>query len=138
MKIQLIGLPGAGKTTGIARYLECSIIQPTYKDICQYTGSQREYLFKNSIQEFKGNLIAESACGVKTNSTYVLKYAPPITLVYDRLRVRKQAIDTDYLSLLQGQMLHPNRTITNEADLIDALSLLFGDVKNVSIAGSTC
>jgi hypothetical protein len=137
-KIQLIGLPGAGKTTGITEYLKSSIVQPSYKDICEFSGPHREYHFRKAIQLFTGNLIAESACGVHTGSTYVVKYAPPIATIYDRLQKRMQAIDKDYLSLLEGQMIHPNRTINNEADLVDVLQQLFGDVKHVSDSGSTC
>lgn len=124
-RVQVIGLPGAGKTEGISRFFQNhSSLHIDYLDIRNYLGRYRERLFKDAIRASQlESIIAESACGVLIPS-FVIKLDTPIDLVYQQLKNRDQYIDCDYLSLLSSTMVSADRTIRDVEELPSLLKSL--------------
>lgn len=130
MRIQIIGLPGTGKTTGIRNYFKTqkeARDRPLYIDIRNFVGVRREAKFAQAIKSY-AEVIAESACGVPASS-YVIKLQTPIRTVYQRLLERDKHLDEDLLSLYSMQMIRADYTLSTEEDLPSVLSFLFKDGK---------
>lgn len=113
MKIQIIGLPCSGKTTLINKFLETKT-GIDYVDIRSFPRLKKEYLFKKLISEHSGVLIAESACGVAVEPSFVIKISKPIQEIYKLLSLRDKDLDEDYLSLLETQMCPAHYVVSNE------------------------
>lgn len=111
MKIQIIGLPGAGKTTGILSYLKTTPLDIQYLDIRHFAGRYRDRRFKKALLGAAHPVIAESACGVSTVDGTVIAVRPPVQRVYSQLLQRDKTLDEDYLSLLSTQMIPAHYTI---------------------------
>lgn len=127
VKIQVIGLPGAGKTTAIERFLE--IYKPhnvTYLDIRTVYEPNKESKFKKLIEQSKDNVIAESATGVWLANTITVHLDPPIETIYKNLKTRGSNVDPDYLSLLAGQIYTPNYRIIRAEEIPLLLFNLLG------------
>jgi broad-specificity NMP kinase len=126
-QVQIIGLPGAGKTEGITKFLEkYDPLYIHYLDIRNFSGRYRERLFRDAIKESThNNLIAESACGVYIPG-FVIRLDTPIELVYRHLKKRGDKVDCDYLSLLSSTMVPADRTIKYAEDLPSLLKSIFG------------
>lgn len=125
MKVQVIGLPGAGKTTGISKFYweRCpSWDWPLFLDVRDIGYP----LLHISIVSTPQSLIAESACGVQAAS-YVLSLSPPMHIVYDQLMQRDGELDENYISQLASNMPSADRTITSSDDLADALEAIFSN-----------
>lgn len=125
IKIQVTGLPGAGKSTGIRQFLELNP-QITHLDIRDYSGTDGERQFISAIREADFDLIAESACGVRVPST-IVRVVPPISEVYARVLARDGSLDEQLLSLLGGMTVPSEYTITEESNLPGLLEYLFKD-----------
>lgn len=118
--VQVVGLPGAGKTTGINAYLaEIQLHRVQYLDIAHYSGPNKEWDFKRSILEASHTapVIAESACGQPRLPGYVICIDPPPLVIYQRLLERDGVLDEDYLSLLKTCMTRAHRTIDSAEEL---------------------
>jgi len=124
-KIQLIGLPGAGKTTAIQRYLKNTTKKIQYIDIATFPKKDKQNLFKTAIDTTQNSLIAESACGVLAENTYIIKLEPALQDIYVNCIRRDHYVDADYLSLLTGQMIPAHCTIGSTEELPSVLNLLF-------------
>lgn len=120
MKVQVIGLPGTGKTTGIKNYKN----SPLVLDIRNFTGYNKELSFKKKIEQTQQDLIAESACGVNTN-TYIIKLQIPEFDLLRNLQARKEELDYIYFSYLSDRLLPSNYTVSSSEDLTDLLKTLF-------------
>jgi dephospho-CoA kinase len=118
--IQVIGLPGSGKTTYIKQYLENNS-DILYLDISNFVGKRRDHLFAKAIATAPCTVIAESACGVK-GLGFIIKINTPIDQVYERLMKRDKHFDEGYLSQLSTQMITPNCTLTRANDLPNTLA----------------
>ena len=123
-KLQIIGLPGAGKTTQIKRYLEKNKFNTDFLDICNFIGTYRERLFRQTIINYQQDVIAESACGIQ-GIGYVIKINTPIEQIYTQLLERDNFLDEDYLSLLNTQMIVADCTLTVPEDLPGLLKIIF-------------
>lgn len=119
-KIQVIGLPGSGKTTGINNYLKVSTIDVQHVDVSNFRGTYRDQVFWNKVMSAPTNVIAESACGVRSPG-FVIKLLVPVSKVYAQLLARDQELDENYLSLLSTQMIRADYTIGRSEDLPDLL-----------------
>ena len=127
-KIQVIGLPGAGKTTRIKQFLkETNLLDIQHLDIGQLTTTwlTKEQALKKFLTK-KHNLIAESACGIRRKDTIVIKVDTPPFIIYERCLIRDGFVDEDYLSLLSWQMIPASYILQTDSDLPDLLHKLFG------------
>ena len=92
--IQIIGLPCAGKTTLIKKYINK---YPDIKhiDIADFTGKTRQKEYKKRIINTSGNIIAESACGVSLKNSEVIELKTDMKTIYeiDQSIVAKKTID---------------------------------------------
>ena len=134
-RVQIIGLPGAGKTTAIHRYLDNSELFITHIDIQTFPGLYKAPRFKSKVLRHTGNVIAESACGIYVPS-YIIKLEPDIQDVYQQLLQRDGHLDEDYLSLLTGQMVPAHCTITLADDLSPLLDIVFNRRKGSNATNS--
>ena len=123
-KLQIIGLPGAGKTTQIQKYLKNNNSNIGFLDICNFKGIYRERLFRQTIINYQQDVIAESACGIQ-GIGYVIKINTPIEQIYTQLLERDNFLDEDYLSLLNTQMIVADCTLTVPEDLPGLLKIIF-------------
>ncbi len=114
--IQVIGLPGSGKSTAIRSFL-CSSREIRYLDLATYVGPSRHHLFKRDIYYSKQNTIAESACGVALPGTYVVRLDVPIMEVYRNLEERDGLFDEDYLSLTEQFAIRANQVVSSSVEL---------------------
>lgn len=124
--IQVTGLPGTGKTTGIIDFLKkvnSPLIQ--YLDLKDFSGKNREIKLYNTVLKTKSNLIIESACGISRIPSFVIRVDQPLQNVYERLKHRDGQYDPDYLSLISGEMITPDCTIYRAQDLPALLHQLF-------------
>ena len=126
-RIQIIGLPGSGKSTGIHKFLRS---QERYKkfrhlDIRFFQGLNKEQALVSAIDQSLLDVIAESVCGVRAKSNIVIRVQESLPTIYDRLLLRDGHIDENYLSLLAGQITSADFTVTSSDDLPGLLKLIF-------------
>lgn len=114
MKVQVIGLPGAGKTTAIGMFLK-ERPDVTYLDIAKTAGWGREERLELRGLLNPGPLIVESACGIVLSDSIVLELKPPLHQVFERLAARGEVVDPDYLSLL-GSLMVPSHCIIHSPE----------------------
>lgn len=123
-KIQVIGLPGVGKTTAIKKFLKLFPTQDiVYLDISNFSGRNREDLFAGAIKTIKKHVIAESACGVNVPSL-VVKLSLPVEKIVNNLRKRGDEVDIEYLSYLERLTIPPHLTIKD----VEALPSILADL----------
>jgi hypothetical protein len=117
--IQLIGLPGAGKTHALQKIIERNKHRVRFLDIRDYPNSKS---FTHAIKQIasKGIVIAESACGI-TMPSIVIRLDTPIQTVYGNINKRGETPDPDYLSLIECRMLPATYTIRTEEELLSLL-----------------
>ena len=129
LKVQTIGLPGAGKTSAIKRFFNKNPnTTASYLDIRTFDGINRNTQFQKTFRTTRTPCIAESACGVHCPTSIVIKLQPPISTVYERCLLRDNHVDPDYLSLLASEQV-PAHYILEEPDaLVRVLTDLFTDV----------
>jgi len=123
--IQVTGLPGSGKSRGIDLFQQTTGKHPLRLDIRELDGTDRNEQFRRILRSTRVIGIAESACGVLLDSSYVIRLTIPIEQLYRNLQVRDGSYDPDYLSLLSEQMIRADLTVTTTDDLRDALQRLF-------------
>lgn len=123
-KIQVIGLPGSGKTTGIQIYKDRDITL-SLLDFQNFRGRYREASFIQAIKNQDRNLIAESACGVDTSGTYIVKLEIPRSQLIENLAKRGEKLDQRYLNYLYNQTLPANYTVRSTEDLLEILTTIF-------------
>jgi broad-specificity NMP kinase len=123
-KIQVIGLPGSGKTTGIELYRDGDNTL-SLLDLRNFTGRYREASFIQAIRNQDQDLIAESACGVDTSGTYIVKLEIPRSQLIENLAKRGEKLDKRYLNYLIGQTLPANYTVNTSQDLVEILTTIF-------------
>lgn len=118
--IQVIGLPGAGKSTGIIRYLSRTRRQYEYIDIANYN-TRKEQQFKHAILNANLPVIAESAQGLNSIRSFTVKVDPPIQCVYERVLKRDGVLDEDYMSLIRTTMTRAHVTVQSTDELTNVL-----------------
>lgn len=125
MIIQVIGLPGTGKSYAINDYLKKNQ-NVKYLDIADYQSitKTRYKHIKHDIIKYTKNkqkVIVESACGININNSIVIKYKKDKKLVFENLLKRDGKLDYDYLSLLNSNQKHSKYTVSD----IKSLHALF-------------
>lgn len=123
-KLQIVGLPGSGKTTGIKKFLQGHKDPVEYINISNFEGVYRERAFKQTLIASNINTLAESACGIYKPPTFVICVNTPINQVYENLKKRGDEVDEKYLSLLRTQIIPAHCTISTSDDLPDILKLI--------------
>ena len=122
MQIQIIGLPGSGKTTVIEKYL----IDNKHINYLDYAKFPNKKHFYKKLKELKStSLIIESACGMILNNTPIIKYDKPIQEVYRNFNKREGYLDENYMSLLESKMIPAKYTVRTEKALFNILDILF-------------
>lgn len=123
-KVQVIGLPGSGKTTGIQVYQDRALAL-SILDIRNFIGRYREAKFIEAIRSQDKNLVAESACGVDARGTYIVKLEIPRSQLFDNLALRGDDLDPKYIQYLLEQSLPANYTVGSSQDLTELLTTIF-------------
>lgn len=129
-RIQVIGLPGSGKTKAINLYKDRTHLGVL--SLLDIRNFNREYNFKDAILKASTNLIAESVCGVNIPDTYVIKLhsltkprdVASFVNVGDKLLINK-SINTHYISYLDQQMIPANYTVNSSEQLCNLLDHIF-------------
>lgn len=125
-KIQIIGLPGAGKSFAIKEYLKDRADNAlSFLDISHFLGQDKERRFKIALKENTIDTIAESACGVYLKSTSVIKLDPPLDLIIENLNKRGEKFDPLYTFYQQQQSIRSNWTVQTQTDMVDLLKIIF-------------
>ena len=131
MIIQIIGLPCAGKTTAINKYI-LTREDIAYVDIATFEGERKQINFSNTVRRRGAkntHVIAESACGISLKENdIIIKMTAPMGTVYKRVTSRKDAdiLTPNYLSQLESQMLPAKFTVSDEEGLFLLLDALLG------------
>lgn len=138
MIIQLIGLPGSGKTYLIKKYLEENREKEiTYVDMANEKFNQswvpakwnKTKAFLEDIKNASGNVIAESACGVHIGDSEVVRLNIADDLRVEQLenRIKKKLkdYDHDHFFRLKEAAIPASYTVTSEQALFDILDTLF-------------
>jgi GTPase SAR1 family protein len=125
MKIQLIGLPGAGKTSAIKLYNQQYDHDHILLDLANYSGINRERFFLTDIHYSILDTLAESACGVLYSKTINIKLEPSIKVILKNLEHRGDEIDIEYLAGLNRQTIPTHYTIKEREEIPPLLAKLF-------------
>lgn len=125
MIVQIIGLPGTGKTTLIKDYLKNTFLDIDYFDLANYTGKHKNYNCTTDIKKSSKKTIVESALGLNIPCSKVLLYKQDTRTVYHRHLLREGYLDEDYLSLLETKMIKPDFTVTTQKAMFTVLDTLF-------------
>ena len=120
-KIQVIGLPGAGKTTGIQLFNQQDLV--SFLDIRSFN-LNKEQGFIKAIRD-QGDLIAESSCGVDAGLTYIVKLEVEKTQLLKNLSNRGEKLGPYYIQCLKDQMLPANYVVHSTYDLAEILKTIF-------------
>lgn len=136
MFVQIIGLPGSGKTTAIkeflAEYNQCIY----WLDIRNVTALQREKQFRMECQQVKWDLIAESACGIPLKSSYIVHLNIDPYIAWQRCQSRGDDVSLHYLYDLRTQIMRADRIVDTPEQLTAALHELIGGRDAIRGAGS--
>jgi len=125
-RIQVIGLPGAGKSTGIKRFLsKFPELNIEYFDISKYKERKEAALTAAVSRAVSPNIIIESACGIYLPNSTIIKLEPPIQIVYKQYLARDSELDEDYMSLLSSIMCTSGNIVRNTQELVAVLTKIF-------------
>lgn len=113
--IQVIGLPGSGKTTTINKFVSA---HPDVTFLDYATNKIKNTYYKN----YKYCII-ESACGFSNIPSNVVQLRIPKTQWITQLTKRDGVIDHYYMSLLESQMIVPDSVVNSSEELFGYLSL---------------
>lgn len=104
--LQIVGLPGSGKTTGIRHALEAIECQVTHLDIQNYNLPSEYDRLAQDIRNAPSLVLLESACGIRgVRAQSVVHVKVPFALACWRCENRDGRVDYDYMSLLQTQLI---------------------------------
>tara|TARA_Y100000310_G_C20512176_1_gene729426 strand:- start:298 stop:771 length:474 start_codon:yes stop_codon:yes gene_type:complete len=134
MKIQIIGLPGSGKTTLIKKYLErrkSNLDKPDPLNIKYYSlgadGGQNKA--EKIMRYAHRTIILETACGVAYTNSEIIKLEIPTKRRREQYLRRENLKEftekmIQYESLLESQMLPAKYTVSTEEAFFNILDKL--------------
>lgn len=112
--LQIIGLPGSGKTTAIEATRKSHPGSFSFLDIRNYQGKQYDRLLLD-IQNLPSPVVVESACGVRSlPKDIVILIDTPFHIACQRCHNRDGHVDSDYMSLLTTQLLGSTHKTTSD------------------------
>lgn len=129
MIIQVVGLPCSGKSYYIDNFL---LKNPQYnlikKDITNYSGKNREFLFyKDILKEKSLNQFVESACGLSTLKSIVVL----VRASKENYRINTLERDTKYtkndLEQIESQIIPATYTVYNQDSFEALIHSLLGE-----------
>lgn len=132
MIIQVIGLPGVGKSYAISEYLKNTKYKVNFIDCAKYnsnTKTRNKELRRDILKIGKQNIIIESACGFQIKDSIVIKYKKNIQQTYANFLKREKYIDTDYMSLLEEVTISPNYTVKSKQTMHTLLDYFLNNTK---------
>lgn len=128
MIAQIIGLPGAGKTFLINKYIY-SHYKVAYVDFANYKHDEKKAKQSTlySLKTKQKNVILESVHGLRFNSTptKIIKVDSPLNIILKRLKERGENLNEDYLSQLESIMLKPDFIVKTEEAFTNLLNVIF-------------
>lgn len=123
MKVQVIGLPGSGKTWAISQFLKQTYCPITKLDIRDYKDMQE---FQRSCISFPSHLIIESACGVFLDRSFIIHLKIERNIREARLISRDNKIDYEYIRFLETEIMDGDLVVSSPDMLIKSLGKIFG------------
>lgn len=129
-KIQVIGLPGSGKSTAINKFIKQYQGTCSYLDIADYESNKqntKEFNCLKAANKINSNLILESATGLYGFKSHVIKLDTDIDIIKQRLLKRDQSFDSDYMSLLSIATIKADCIIKDADELVQHLLFIFQD-----------
>lgn len=124
-KIQVVGLPGSGKTRGIELYRDKADHALSLLDFRLFQERYREAAFRRAIRSQDRDTIAESACGVYIPGTFVVRIEIPRWKLIENLNSRGDQLDEIYMNYLLDQTLPADYTVGSPDDLDATLAFIF-------------
>lgn len=118
--VQVIGLPGSGKTTVIKQFLAVSH-KVKYLDLCRYVGFDKEKRLIQEIETSKLDTVVESACGLPMLPSLTIRLETPIEEILGSLEDRDGMVDLDNLHRLQYEMISADVVVNSHRDLFTTL-----------------
>lgn len=120
----MLGLPGAGKTTGIKNFLKHHP-HIEYFDIAFLTGDYKEKQLSSLIAQKQYALIAESACGVYSKETINILLDVPVETCLKQLVSRNESCPREYMYLLEREIKDAQYIIKSSDELTSLLIDLY-------------
>lgn len=118
LKIQVIGLPGTGKTTAIdlikRRFPE--VLHIDFRDFLH-----NEMAFISAAINSKSMTILESACGIPLPGSTVIRLNQDLRSIIQNNLERGDEVDAEYLGTLEYAMQKPNYTVDSVDELYSLL-----------------
>jgi broad-specificity NMP kinase len=106
MIIQLIGLPGVGKSTLLKNINSIKKI-----DIKDFNCANRELEIVKYVSKINENLIIESACGIEIENSIVILVKKNKKQVIQQLQSRGESEDFYDLQAIEDQMIASHYTV---------------------------
>lgn len=116
MQIQVVGLPGMGKSTALHQLRREHLLPFLIFDLADYTD---EYSFKVAVKRQAGHTILESACGIRCRNSKVIKLQIAREQWLKNLEKRGDIIDLNYFSLLETRMIRAD-IVLNSSEAVCA------------------
>lgn len=121
MKVQVVGLPGSGKTSILNSFINTNKYILVLDVVnYQHYGNSKYKIFAEEFKNIKNNVIAESACGVLVPSK-VIYYKPDFKTTCQRFKNREGWLDETYFRTLQQMIIKPDITVYTPNELINEL-----------------
>jgi len=117
MIIQIVGLPGIGKSTLIKYYKNNSTVDFKVLDIRDFTSPNREQKLITSICNQHNKYIIESACGIEIDNSIVILIRKNKTKHIKQLQSRGEVYNELDLQAIDDQIIPANYTVYDDNTL---------------------
>lgn len=124
MIIQIVGLPGVGKSTLINKFKNQSTVDFKALDIRNFHAPNREEKLINSICKKQNKYIIESACGIDIEPSIVILIKQNKFNHKKQLQSRGEVYDEYDLQAIDDQIIPANYTVYNSKVFCELLNYL--------------